>query len=36
MDFAARLVWKQFVGLDDCLAEYDRWRATVADQGPDN
>jgi len=30
--FKGRLIWKKFISAEDCLAEYERWRATL---GPD-
>ena len=27
--FRARLVWKKWVSPEDCLAEYERWAATL-------
>lgn len=29
--FRGRLVWKKFVSADDCLREYERWSATLAE-----
>ena len=28
--FRARLVWKKFVDPEDCLREYERWKAGLA------